>query len=101
MKKPTIKELIQQVEEKDISAEWDRKKDLLTRFNGLRESTLNGYQSEMEKIPEFAEGILKPGHSTTFINLAVFLWFLKWKDANLYKSKKIPPKEVTIPKVPR
>lgn len=94
MKTPTIKELIEISQNKDVETEWDRKKELLKRFNGLSRSSLDLYQNEMESIPEFSEGVIKPGHSTTFINIHTFIWFLKWKEANRYLSKKISPKEV-------
>lgn len=94
MKTPTIKELIEISENKDVETEWDRKKELLKRFNGLSRSSLDNYQNEMEAIPEFSEGVIKPGHSTTFINIHTFIWYLKWKEANRYLSKKISPKEV-------
>lgn len=94
MKSPTIEELIKVAEEKEVSTEWDRKKELLKRFNGLSRSTLDNYQSEMESIPEFAEGVIKPGHSTTFINIHIFVWYLRWKEANRYVSKKLSPKEI-------
>lgn len=94
MKTPTIKELIEISQNKDVETEWDRKKELLKRFNGLSRSSLDLYQNEMESIPEFAEGVIKPGHSTTFINIHTFIWYLKWKEANRYLSKKIAPKEV-------
>lgn len=94
MKTPTIKELIEISENKDVETEWDRKKELLKRFNGLSRSSLDNYQNEMEAIPEFSGGVIKPGHSTTFINIHTFIWYLKWKEANRYLSKKISPKEV-------
>ncbi len=94
MKIPTITELIEMSNGKEVEAEWDRKKELLIRFNGLSRSSLDNYQKEMESIPEFAQGVIKPGHSTTFINIATFIWYLKWKEANRYLSKKLSPKEV-------
>lgn len=94
MKIPTIEELIEMSQDKEVEAEWDRKKELLKRFNGLSRSSLDSYQSEMERIPEFAAGIIKPGHSTTFINIQAFIWFLKWKEANRYLNVKLSPKEV-------
>lgn len=94
MKRPTINELIEISKGKEVVAEWDRKKELLIRFNGLSRSSLDYYQKEMESIPEFAEGIIKPGHSTTFININIFIWYLKWKEANRYLSKKISPSDV-------
>lgn len=94
MKIPTIKQLIEMSEGKEVVAEWDRKKELLIRFNGLSRSSLDNYQKEMENIPEFAVGVIKPGHSTTFINIQTFIWYLKWKEANRYLSKKLSPKEV-------
>ena len=94
MKTPTINELIEMSEGKEVAAEWDRKKELLIRFNGLSRSTLDNYQSEMEHIPEFSKGVIKPGHSTTFINIDVFIQYLKWKEGNRYLSKKIPPSKI-------
>lgn len=94
MKRPTPEELLKQIEGKVVKAEWDRREELLTRFNGLSKSTLNLYQKEMEEIPEFKEGILKPTHSVTFINLDIFIIFLRWKEANRYLSRKIPASEI-------
>ncbi|MBK4866670.1 hypothetical protein CU012_1248 [Enterococcus faecium] len=48
----------------------------------------------MEDIKEFKEGILRPGHSTTFIHYHTFIWFLKWKDANKYRAKTLSPLDV-------
>ncbi|OJG21622.1 hypothetical protein RU95_GL001145 [Enterococcus avium] len=48
----------------------------------------------MEAIDEFKEGILRPGHSTTFIHVHTFIWFLRWKDENKYRTKKVTPKEI-------
>jgi len=94
MKIPTITELIEMSNGKEVEAEWDRKKELLKRFNGLSKSSLDNYQNEMESISEFSQGVIKPGHSTTFINIHTFIWYLKWKEANRYLSKKLSPKEV-------
>lgn len=94
MKRPTLAELIEAAESKVVTAEWDRRGELLIRFNGLSASTLNEYQKEMESIKEFKDGIIKPSPSVTWFNVQVFIWYLKWKEANRYLSKKIPPKEI-------
>lgn len=94
MKRPTLAELIEAAESKVVIADWDRRDELLTRFNGLSASTLNLYQKEMESIAEFKDGVIKPTPSVTWININIFIWYLKWKEANRYLSKKIPPKEI-------
>lgn len=94
MKKPTLQQLIEAAEKEVIPDDWYRQSLLLKKFNGMSKSSLNAYQKEMEEIPEFSEGVLKPGHSTTFIHVHTFLWFLKWKQANNYRSKKVSPSEV-------
>lgn len=93
MKKPTLKELIESAEKKVEVADWYRKNLLLKKVEGVSESTLNAWQKEMESIPEFAEGIMKPGHSTTLIHYHTFIWFLRWKEATNYQSEKISPRE--------
>lgn len=94
MKKPNLKELIESAEKKVKPDDWYRKSLLTEVFKGMSPSTLSAYQKEMESIPEFAEGVLKPGHSTTFIHVHTFIWYLRWKEANNYRSKKLEPKEV-------
>lgn len=94
MKKPTLKQLIESAEKEVNSDDWYRQKLLLEKFKGMSKSTLEGYCKEMSDIPVFAEGLLKPGHSTTFIHLPTFIWFLRWKEANKYLVKKISPDEV-------
>lgn len=94
MKKPALAELIKSAEKNVNPDDWYRQSLILERFHGMSKSTLVEYCKEMENIPEFAEGLLKPGHSTTFIHYYTFLWFLRWKEANKYRAKKISPKDV-------
>lgn len=94
MKQPTLKDLISEAETKEVTAEWDRRDELMIRFHGLSRTTLNTYQREMETIPEFKQGVIKPTPSVTWININVFIWYLKWKEANRYMVKKVTPKEV-------
>ncbi|MEG2295103.1 MAG: hypothetical protein RSC23_17060 [Carnobacterium sp.] len=94
MKKPTLNQLIEAAEREVNSADWYRQGLLLEVFRGLSKPTLNNYCKEMESIAEFKEGIIKPGHSTTFVNIHTFIWYLKWKDENKYRSKKIKPDEI-------
>ncbi|MEG0349543.1 hypothetical protein [Enterococcus sp.] len=89
-----IKEMLELFDSKDVVAEWDRRDELKIRFNGLKDTTLATYQKEMESMDEFKEGILKPSHGVTFININIFVQYLRWKDANLYRTKKIPLDEV-------
>ncbi|EGO9051629.1 hypothetical protein D0325_11135 [Enterococcus faecalis] len=93
MKRPTPDEFLKQIEGKVLKAEWDRREELMMRFNGLSKSTLNTYQKEMESIPEFKEGVIKPTHSVTWVNIELFILFLKWKEANRYRSKKISARD--------
>jgi hypothetical protein len=93
VKKPTPEDLLEQIEGKEIKAEWDRRKEPMTRFNGLSKTTLNTYQKEMESIPEFKESVIKPPHSVTWISIERFILFLKWKEANRYRSKKISARD--------
>ncbi len=94
IKKPTLQQLIDAAEKKVNPDDWYRKNLLTEMFKGMSPSSLNVYQKEMETIPEFAEGVLKPGHSSTYIHVHTFIWFLKWKQENKYRSKKVSPKEV-------
>lgn len=89
---PTLKELIHSVESKHVAAEWDRPEELMKRFNGLKKSTLYEYLKEMDSIAEFKEGIMRPG--VTFIHIGTFIWYLRWKDASRYQSRKLTPQEV-------
>ncbi len=94
MKKPTLKELIVSAEKEANADDWYRQGLILERFHGMSKSTLLQYCKEMDEIPEFAEGLLRPGPSTTFIHYQTFLWFLKWKDTNKYLTNKLSPHEV-------
>lgn len=94
MKKPTLKQLIESAEKEVNPEDWYRQKLLLDMFKGMSKTTLNEYQKEMETIPEFAQGILKPGHSSTYIHVYTFLWYLRWKDTNNYRRVKISPEEI-------
>ncbi|EOI57452.1 hypothetical protein [Enterococcus gilvus] len=94
MKKPTLKQLIESAEKVADPDDWYRQGLILKMFHGMSKTTLIDYCKEMEDIEEFKEGILKPGHSTTFIHVHTFIWFLRWKDENKYRTKKVSPKEV-------
>lgn len=94
MKKPTLKQLIESAEKVVNPDDWYRQSLVLKMFHGMSKTTLIDYCREMEEIDEFKEGILKPGHSITFIHVHTFIWFLRWKDENKYRTKKVSPKEV-------
>lgn len=94
MKKPTLADLIKSAEKELNPDDWYRQSIMLKRFHGMSKSALLEYCREMESIPEFAEGLIRPGHSTTFIHYYTFLWFLRWKEANRYRSKKVSPDDV-------
>lgn len=94
LKKPTLKELIISAEKEVNPDDWYRQGLILKKFHGMSKSTLLQYCKEMDEIPEFAEGLLRPGPSTTFIHYQTFLWFLKWKDTNKYLTNKLSPQEV-------
>lgn len=85
-----INKMIELFNSKEVVAEWDRRDQLLKRFNGLKQSTLADYQREMESMDEFKHGILKPTHSVTYIHIETFVDYLRWKESNRYRSKKIP-----------
>ena len=85
-----IEKMIELFNSKEVVAEWDRRDQLLKRFNGLKQSTLADYQREMESMDDFKRGVLKPTHSVTYIHIATFVDYLRWKEANRYRSKKIP-----------
>lgn len=92
MKSPSVESLIEKANV-DVAVEWDRRDQLLKRFNGLSKATLNVYQKEMEDIPEFKEGVIKPTHSVTWINIEIFVSYLRWKEAGKYQTKKPDPKD--------
>lgn len=89
-----IEKMIELFNSKEVVAEWDRRDQLLKRFNGLKQSTLADYQREMESMDDFKRGVLKPTHSVTYIHIATFVDYLRWKETNRYRSKKIPLNEV-------
>lgn len=89
-----IEKMIELFNSKEVVAEWDRRDQLLKRFNGLKQSTLADYQREMESMDDFKRGVLKPTHSVTYIHIATFVDYLRWKEVNRYRTKKIPLKEV-------
>lgn len=89
-----LKEMLAMFDSKEVVAEWDRRDELKIRFNGLKDTTLATYQKEMESMDEFKHGVLKPSYGVTFINIKVFVQYLRWKDANLHRVKKIPLEEV-------
>lgn len=74
-----------EIKEKVDQGIWYRQNLLPNLFVGLSQSTTKAYTREMESIPEFSGGVLKPGHSTTFVNYETFLRFLEWKDENRYR----------------
>ncbi|WP_311936098.1 hypothetical protein [Enterococcus avium] len=94
MKKPTLAELIKSAEESVKPDDWYRQGLILNMFHGMSKTTLVEYCKEMEGIDEFKDGILRPGHSTTFIHVHTFIWFLRWKDENKYRTKKVTPTEI-------
>lgn len=94
MKKPTLQQLIESAEKVVNPDDWYRQNLILKTFHGMSKTTLVEYCKEMKTIPEFAEGIVSPGHSTTFIHIYTFIWFLRWKDANKYRVKFLSPLDV-------
>lgn len=81
-----IQEMIKMFDSKEVVAEWDRRDQLLKRFNGLKQTTLADYQREMESMDDFKDGILKPTHSVTFIHIATFVDYLRWKQSVKYRG---------------
>lgn len=96
IKKPTITQLIESLENKAVPEDWYRRNELLQIFKGLSNTTLDSYQKEMEEYPVFKEGVIKPTHSVTWINIHIFLAFLRWKEDNRYKVVKTKPSKETI-----
>lgn len=94
MKRLTLKEIIKAAENEVNTDDWYRKKLILEKFKGMSAPTLNNYCKEMEDIEEFEDGIIKPGYSTTFVHIPTFIWFLRWKDVNKGRVKKVKPKDV-------
>lgn len=94
MKKPTLKQLIESAEKEVKPEDWYRLGLIKEVFHGISAKTIVSYCNEMLEIPDFAEGIIKPGPSTTFVHIHTFIWFLRWKDENKYRSKKLSPTEV-------
>lgn len=74
-----------EIKEKVDKGIWYRLGLLPELFVGLSNSTAKAYTKEMESIPEFGSGVLKPGHSTTFVNYDTFIEFLKFKEENKYR----------------
>ncbi|MCB6528930.1 hypothetical protein LI192_06245 [Enterococcus avium] len=94
LKKPTLAELIESAEKNVKPDDWYRQGLILEMFHGMSKTTLVEYCKEMEGIDEFKDGILRPGHSTTFIHVHTFIWFLRWKDENKYRTKKVSPNDI-------
>lgn len=93
MKQPTLQQLIEQAENTVTPEHWYRKSLIPEVFIGMSKSSVDNYCNEMEEIPEFAEGIVKPGHSSTYVHMHTFIWYLKWKHASRY-GVKVKPREV-------
>lgn len=74
-----------EIKEKVDKGIWYRLGLLPELFVGLSASTAKVYTKEMESLPVFSGGILKPGHSTTFVNYDTFVEFLKFKEENKYR----------------
>ena len=74
-----------EIKEKVDKGIWYRLGLLPELFVGLSDSTAKAYTKEMESIPDFESGVLKPGHSTTFVNYDTFVEFLKFKEENKYR----------------
>lgn len=94
MKKPTLKQLIESAERTVNPDDWYRQNMILKKFHGMSKATLMEYCKEMDTIPEFSEGIIRPGHSSTYVHVHTFIWYLRWKDINKYRSKKIEPDSI-------
>lgn len=74
-----------EIKEKVDKGIWYRLGLLPELFVGLSNSTAKAYTKEMENLPVFSGGVLKPGHSTTFVNYDTFVEFLKFKEENKYR----------------
>lgn len=74
-----------EIKEKVDKGIWYRQGLLPELFVGLSSSTAKAYTKEMESVPEFSGGIIKPGHSITFVNYDTFVAFLKYKEERKYK----------------
>ena len=74
-----------EIKEKVDKGIWYRLGLLPELFVGLSDSSAKAYTKEMENLPEFGSGVLKPGHSTTFVNYDTFVEFLKFKEENKYR----------------
>lgn len=77
MKKPTLKELIVSAEKEANADDWYRQGLILEKFHGMSKSALLQYCKEMDEIPEFAEGLLRPGPFNHVYSLPNILMVLK------------------------
>lgn len=60
-------------------AEWEDKKSILKRWDGLNLYTLNRWLGEMRDNKHFKNYVINPTHKLVFINLEGFEEFLRWK----------------------
>ncbi|OYQ68299.1 hypothetical protein B9P78_00380 [Aerococcus sp. 1KP-2016] len=74
-----------EIKEKVDTGIWYRQISLTELFVGLSLATIKKYTTEMENLPQFQKGVLKPGHSITLVNYDTFLKFLVWKEENKYR----------------
>ncbi|MGF0048199.1 DNA-binding protein [Streptococcus hyointestinalis] len=66
-------------------AEWEDKKSILVRWEGLNPYTLNRWISEMRNHKQFRDYVINPTHKLVFINLEGFEEFLRWKQKGAVK----------------
>jgi hypothetical protein len=74
-----------EIKEKVDTGIWYRQISLTELFVGLSLATIKKYTTEMENLPQFHKGVLKPGHSITLVNYDTFVEFLKYKEERKYK----------------
>lgn len=89
MPQAKIKEVVYRTANEDEIATGGDYEHLCQRWEGLTVHTAKQFAKEMRENPEFEQYVFNPTHKLLFIDYEGFRKFWKWKQLNLYRSKKI------------
>jgi hypothetical protein len=67
---------------------------LMQKWEGLKPGTAKQFAKEMRENPEFEQYVFNPTHKIFFVDYEGFRKFLKWKELNRYRAKKISLAEI-------
>lgn len=89
MPQAKIKEVVYRTADENEMATHGDYTSLRQRWDGLKLGTAKQFVKEMRENPEFEQYVFNPTHKIFFIDYEGFRKFLKWKEVNRYRAKKI------------